>query len=65
MLKRFYYLIFAASLLLMIACGGRPTAVLKGAETALSGAALAKKCAPEEYAAAEQMFAKAQKLAEG
>lgn len=45
-------------------CGGRPTEVLKSAESALSGASLAKKCAPEEYSAAEKMFAKAQKLAD-
>ena len=49
---------------LTLACGGRPTEVLKSAETALTGAMLAKKCAPEEYAAAEQMYAKAQKLAD-
>ncbi|MGB0646032.1 MAG: OmpA family protein [Bradymonadia bacterium] len=48
----------------IIGCGGRPTEVLNAAETALSGAALAKKCAPEEYSAAEKMVAKAQKLAE-
>jgi len=64
MFEKVHYGMFAASLLLMVGCGGRPTAVLKGAETALSGAAFAKKCAPEEYAAAEQMFAKAQKLAD-
>ncbi len=51
-------------LVFVLGCGGRPTEVLKSAETALSGASLAKKCAPEEYAAAEKMFAKAQKLAD-
>ena len=48
----------------ILACGGRPTETLKSAETAISGAALAKKCAPEEFAAAEKMFIKAQKLAD-
>ena len=62
--RRFQYAVVTGIVLLTIGCGGRPTAVLKGAETALSGAALAKKCAPEEYAAAEQMYAKAQKLAD-
>jgi peptidoglycan-associated lipoprotein len=51
-------------LVFVLGCGGRPTEVLKSAETALSGASLVKKCAPEEYAAAEKMFAKAQKLAD-
>ena len=48
----------------VLGCGGRPTEVLKSAESALSGASLAKKCAPEEYSAAEKMFVKAQKLAD-
>jgi peptidoglycan-associated lipoprotein len=48
----------------VLGCGGRPTEVLKSAESALSGASLAKKCAPEEYSAAEKMFARAQKLAD-
>ena len=63
-MKNMHYLTVATALLLMVGCGGRPTAVLKNAENALSGAALAKKCAPEEYAAASQMYAKAQKLAD-
>ena len=50
--------------LLLVACGGRPTELLSAAETALSNAALAKKCAPDELAAAERMYAKAQKLAD-
>ncbi|MCA9539368.1 MAG: OmpA family protein [Myxococcales bacterium] len=49
---------------LLAACGGRPTKTLAEAEGALADAALAKKCAPEEFAAAERMYAKAQKLAD-
>ena len=64
-MQRLYgVVLFCVTLGLTIACGGRPTEVLKSAETALSGATLAKKCAPEEYAAAEKMFIKAQKLAD-
>ncbi|MGK0359098.1 MAG: peptidoglycan-associated lipoprotein [Bradymonadia bacterium] len=46
-----------------VACAGRPTATLTEARTALDGAVLAKKCAPEDYAAAERMYTKAQTLA--
>ena len=56
-------LIFALPLLLL-ACGGRPTQTLDEAQRALNGAILAKKCAPEEYAAAERMMAKANQLAD-
>ena len=49
---------------LFCACSSRPVGVLKGAETALKDAELAKKCAPDEYAAAERKYAEAQKLAE-
>jgi peptidoglycan-associated lipoprotein len=49
----------------LIACGGSPPkASLTEAQTALDGAVLAKKCAPEDYAAAERMFMKAQTLSE-
>ena len=63
-MKQLYYSAFVVLLGVLLGCGGRPTAVLKNAETALAGAKLAKKCAPEQYAAAEQMVAKAQKLAD-
>lgn len=46
-----------------VACASRPTATLTEARTALDGAVLAKKCAPEDYAAAERMYTKAQTLA--
>lgn len=49
---------------LLAACGSRPTQVLSEAEGALADAELARKCAPDEYAAAEKMYAKAQKLAD-
>ena len=52
------------SILGLAACAGRPTETLKSAETALSGAELAVKCAPDEYAAAERMYGKAQRLAD-
>ncbi len=51
-------------LVLLTACGGRPTKTLAEAENALADAILAKKCAPEEYAAAERMYAKANALAD-
>ena len=47
--------------LLLLACGGVPQQQLDEAESALLDAILAKKCAPEAYAAAERMYAKAQK----
>lgn len=47
---------------LLVACGGPPTQTLKEAETALNRAILAKKCAPDDYAAAERMKAKADQL---
>lgn len=50
--------------LLLIGCGGRPVKTLAEAEAALVDANLARKCAPEEFAAAERMYAKAQKLAD-
>lgn len=49
---------------LIAACASRPTATLTEAETALNGAILAKKCAPEDYAAAERMYLKANTLAD-
>lgn len=49
---------------LIAACASRPTATLTEAETALNGAVLAKKCAPEDYAAAERMYLKANTLAD-
>ncbi len=49
---------------LLVACGSRPTQVLSEAEGALADAELARKCAPDEFAAAERMYAKAQKLAD-
>lgn len=45
-------------------CGGPPTEQLNAASTALNGAALAKKCAPEEYEAAEKMLARAKTLSD-
>ncbi len=58
-------LLWATALtLLTVACGGRPTKTLAEAENALADAILAKKCAPEEYAAAERMYAKANALAD-
>jgi len=56
------YLLSLAVLSLVCACGGPPTKTLTEAQTALNGAILAKKCAPEDYAAAERMYAKAQTL---
>ena len=47
-----------------IGCGGRPTELLQSTQDILANAELSKKCAPEEYAAAENMYAKAQKLAD-
>lgn len=55
-----HFLLF--SIFLAAACGGPPTKNLTEAQTALNGAILAKKCAPEDYAAAERMYAKAQTL---
>ncbi len=60
----FRIIMVAALALFFAACGSRPTQVLTEAEQALVNAALAKKCAPDEYAAADRMFAKAQKLAD-
>jgi|JI10StandDraft_1071094.scaffolds.fasta_scaffold188859_2 peptidoglycan-associated lipoprotein len=55
-------LIIFALFALAVGCGGPPTKNLTEAQTALNGAILAKKCAPEDYAAAERMYAKAQTL---
>lgn len=49
---------------LLLACGTRPVQQLSAAEGALADAELARKCAPDEFAAAERMYAKAQKLAD-
>ena len=58
------FLILCIPALLLFACGTRPTQLLAEAQSALADAALAKKCAPDEFEAAEKMFAKAQKLAD-
>jgi len=58
------FLIVSTSALLLFACGTRPTQLLGEAQNALNDAALAKKCAPDEFEAAEKMFIKAQKLAD-
>ena len=50
--------------LLLVACGGPPTQQLEEAEGALNDAILARKCAPEAYAAAVRMYEKAQKQSE-
>lgn len=57
-------LLIALAPLVLLACGGPPTELLKDVSTTLSGSALARKCAPEEYAAADRMFKKAQKQIE-
>jgi len=48
----------------LAACGGRPTRALTEAEGAVADARLARKCAPEEYAAARRMLNKAKALAD-
>ena len=48
----------------LCACGGRPIKALSAAEKAILDASLAKKCAPDEFAAAERMFKKAKDLAD-
>lgn len=48
--------------LAMAACGGPPNQEMTEAEVALKDAEFARKCAPDEYAAAETAYAKAQKL---
>ncbi len=50
--------------LALAACGGPPTQQLTEAESALADAALARKCAPDEYAAAQRLYDKARKLSE-
>jgi len=57
---------FGVLMLLLVGfgCGGRPTELLQSTQDMLANSELSKKCAPEEYAAAESMFAKAQKLAD-
>ena len=57
-------IVIGAVAALAVGCGARPTKTLDEAEAALNGAILAKKCAPEEYAAAERMNAKAKQLAD-
>jgi len=49
---------------LVAGCERRPVETLSAAEGALADAELARKCAPDEFAAAERMYAKAQKLAD-
>ena len=57
--------LFGIAALLLSACGGPPTTVIAEAEGALADAGeLTRKCAPDEYAAAERMLAKAKKLSE-
>ena len=53
--------LFAVTAIWLAACGGPPTQQLAEAESAISDAVLAKKCAPEEYAAALRMYAKAER----
>ncbi|MCB9526609.1 MAG: OmpA family protein [Myxococcales bacterium] len=55
--------LLALAALALVACGGPPTELLKEASTALNDAALARKCAPEEFAAAQAMYEKANTLA--
>lgn len=55
---------FVPLALMLAACAGRPTKALSEAEGALADARLAEKCAPEEYAAAQRMLAKANELAD-
>ncbi len=55
--------LMALALLALVGCGGPPTQLLKEASTALNDAALARKCAPEEFAAAQAMYEKANALA--
>ena len=50
-------------ILLLIGCGGRPNEEMSAAEKAILNAALAQKCAPEEYRAAQRMYAKAEAYA--
>jgi peptidoglycan-associated lipoprotein len=45
-------------------CGTRPVQALTAAEKAIAAASLAEKCAPDEYAAAQRLFEKAQMLAD-
>jgi peptidoglycan-associated lipoprotein len=52
-----------AALLLLTGCPSRPTQLLQEASTALNDAALARKCAPEEFEAAQKAFQKANDLA--
>ena len=64
-LNRSAYIGFGLCVLLgLTACGARPDAALESSEKALLDAALAKKCAPDEYAAAEKLNAKAKALAD-
>ena len=56
--------LLAACLLSQLGCGGRPTEEMSSAERALADAALAERCAPEEFRAAQRMYAKAEKYAE-
>ena len=48
----------------LCACGSRPVQALSAAEKAILDASLAKKCAPDEYAAAQRLFKKAKDLAD-
>lgn len=52
-----------AAVLLLTGCPSKPTQLLTEASTALNNAALARKCAPEEFEAAQQAFQKANDLA--
>jgi len=45
-------------------CGSRPVQALSAAEKAINSAALAERCAPDEYAAAQRLFKKAHALSD-
>ena len=50
--------------LLLGACGSRPVEALSSAEKAMADADLAKRCAPDEFLAAQKLLEKAKKLAD-
>ena len=50
-------------LLLIAGCSSRPTALLQETSDALNNASLARKCAPEEFEAAQKAYQKANDLA--
>lgn len=65
MMRRILIIVsLALTTLALGACGSRPVEALSSAEKAMADADLAKRCAPDEFLAAQKLLEKAKKLAD-